>query len=744
MRRTTCLPLSLALAVFFAILWGGTPPSFAKEEYAAQTGKACAYCHQDVLGGPLTTVGFAYIRNGYEYPIPDKILKKSGYYQSPVHRVTRFAVGYIHLMAAIIFFGAIFYIHIFIRPTRLKGGIPKYERILGVSCMATLTVTGVYLTWYRIDRWQQFFDNTFGFMLFVKIILFLTMVAIAAAAITVVHRGMKREVSAPPAGRSDGAVTPSSLPEYDGSGARAAYVVHENVIYDVTGSEKWKGGRHFGRHAAGADLTEALKGAPHGTEVFEKVKRVGTLGGDGAMSHTPPGRAHKVFVVMAYTNLVIIFLIVACISVWRWGPVSFSPASAPEAWADDKAAEKNCLFCHKHAKPALYKDWEQSVHAAVGVSCYDCHRGNDDENLNSAAHRKNSATPVSVVVSSKRCAGCHPAEAAQFDRSKHAHTRDIMWKVDSWLNDGMNNEIERTTGCYACHGTAVKVSDGRPLPGTWPNVGIGRISPDGSRGCCSSCHTRHRFSVAEARKPEACDQCHLGPDHPQIEIYNESKHGTVYHAEGHQWEWTPDDGAWTAGRDYRAPTCAACHMSAAAGVEKSHDVTERLSWETQAPLTIRPSEFKPFPAATDWAEERDKMKQVCLQCHSGTWADDHFANLDGVVENYNEEYYRPVRSLMDDLYAAGVLSDKPCFDEEIEWEFYEFWHHEGRRARMGAAMMAPDYAWWHGFYELKKRYADIVESARGLQAGKGPLRYGKIPGRHGSAGSDKSLREGEK
>jgi len=25
------------------------------------------------------------------------------------------------------------------------------------------------------------------------------------------------------------------------------------------------------------------------------------------------------------------------------------------------------------------------------------------------------------------------------------------------------------------------------------------------------------------------------------------------------------------------------------------------------------------------------------------------------------------------------------------------WHHEGRRARMGTAMMGPDYAWWHGF-----------------------------------------------
>lgn len=31
-----------------------------------------------------------------------------------------------------------------------------------------------------------------------------------------------------------------------------------------------------------------------------------------------------------------------------------------------------------------------------------------------------------------------------------------------------------------------------------------------------------------------------------------------------------------------------------------------------------------------------------------------------------------------------------------------------------AAMMAPDYAWWHGFYELKKRYNNFMEDSRYL------------------------------
>ena len=156
-------------------------------------------------------------------------------------------------------------------------------------------------------------------------------------------------------------------------------------------------------------------------------------------------------------------------------------------------------------------------------------------------------------------------------------------------------------------------------------------------------------------------------------------------------------------------------MSATGDIVASHDVTERLSWETQAPRTVHPNEFKPFPASTDWKFERNKMKSVCLQCHAATWTEEHFRNLDAVVKNYNELYYDPIKALFDDLKQSGLVAGKPYFDEEIEWQFYEFWHHEGRRARMGTAMMAPDYAWWHGFYELKHRYMHLLDLAAKLQ-----------------------------
>jgi len=121
---------------------------------------------------------------------------------------------------------------------------------------------------------------------------------------------------------------------------------------------------------------------------------------------------------------------------------------------------------------------------------------------------------------------------------------------------------------------------------------------------------------------------------------------------------------------------------------------------------------------------------VCLQCHSQVWTDEHFSNLDRAVKNYNENYFKPIKTLVDSLYKDGLLSAQQYFDEDLEWEFYELWHHEGRRARMGAAMMAPDYAWWHGFYELKHRFNHILKEAAALrEKGKGHI-HTKFPGKY--------------
>ncbi|HHP7234194.1 MAG TPA: multiheme c-type cytochrome [Desulfobacterales bacterium] len=723
-RMRNCTTLGMLALVL--IIWsaGLETTAEATQQYAEATGKGCRFCHRDNLGGPLNTAGWAYARSGYQYPIPAASLEQMQRLQSSLHQFLRLLSGYLHLLAAAVLVGAIFYVHLFIGPAKLSGGIPRGERLLGITALTLLTLTGAYLTWTRIGGWNDFFESTFGQLLFFKILLFVLMLISAAAAVTVVHRRLKKTAAAKPAAGSG--ITTATLDQYDGRTGKPAYIAYNDGIFDVSASAKWKDGRHFGKHRAVSDLTDAMAGAPHGAEVLENVPRIGDMAPTSGSAKKPPVR--KVFTAMAYLNMVLVLLILLCVALWNWDGIFHGAVEKRPPAASTSAAR--CVDCHRKLNPVIFQDWDNSIHSKVAVDCLKCHQvPAESKFLENRAHLEHTRTPIASVVSPKTCAGCHPDQYNQYARSKHANTHAIMWSVHHWLKDGMNNEIERTTGCYACHGTVVELVDGRPSPGSWPNVGVGRINPDGSRGSCSSCHTRHRFSVIEARKPEACDQCHLGPDHPQIEIYEESKHGTIYHAEQDQWNWQSPDGRWQAGRDYRAPTCAVCHMSPAAGIAGTHDVTERLSWELQTPRTIRPSEFEPHPAATRWQDERAKMQQICRQCHSKTWTEAHYTNLDRTVEHYNRNYFDPIKSEMGELYRKGLLSSTRYFDEPLEWEFYEFWHHEGRRARMGTAMMAPDYAWWHGFYELKHRFAEIRAEIHRLSDAENSEPYAPIPGR---------------
>jgi hypothetical protein len=67
---------------------------------------------------------------------------------------------------------------------------------------------------------------------------------------------------------------------------------------------------------------------------------------------------------------------------------------------------------------------------------------------------------------------------------------------------------------------------------------------------------------------------------------------------------------------------------------------------------------------------------------------------------------------MEALKKAGKVSPTP-FDDEIEWTFYRLWHHEGRRARMGASMQGPDFVQWHGFFEVAENfYMRFIPQAR--------------------------------
>ncbi|HOX25341.1 MAG TPA: multiheme c-type cytochrome [Candidatus Krumholzibacteria bacterium] len=366
-------------------------------------------------------------------------------------------------------------------------------------------------------------------------------------------------------------------------------------------------------------------------------------------------------------------------------------AGAIAAEADSPAGK--CMTCHKEKTPGLYKQWFASNHGSAGVTCLDCHgaaAGESDAFPHEGAH-------IATLVTPRDCGQCHAKEAEQVQKSHHATAGEILDSNDAYLAHATGGQPAAVAGCESCHGGKVKIDPASPNKLSrlsWPNSGIGRLNPDGSKGSCTACHARHSFDVAQARKPEACAKCHLGPDHPQKEIYEESKHGNAYYT--HLDEMNIESDRWVVGVDYfEAPTCATCHMSATRTQPVTHEVGERISW------TLRPPVSKTLP---NWQVRRQNMQDVCRACHGQGFIDGHYAQYDGLVNLYNEKFAKPAGRLYDIAKRKGLGGGKAEFSNEYEWTYWEIWHHEGRRARHGAAMMGPDYTWWHGIYEVGKHF----------------------------------------
>ncbi len=375
-----------------------------------------------------------------------------------------------------------------------------------------------------------------------------------------------------------------------------------------------------------------------------------------------------------------------------------------------------CTECHAMESVGIYQEWGASKHFRGNVGCYECHRA-EVEDPDAFDHM---GQTISIIVSPKDCARCHAREVEEFDDSHHAKAGLILGSLDNFLADIVEGDTNfyggsalTVSGCKQCHGGVVEVGeDGALLPTGWPNTGMGRLNPDGSIGACTACHQRHAFSAAQARRPENCGKCHLGPDHPQKEIYEESKHGIAF--EAHVDELNLDSPKWVLGEDYTAaPTCATCHMSAVRTAEGklvpvTHDVGLRISWNNRPPLSIRPevSDKKlglDKMAEVGWEERRANMVEVCTVCHTSSYVGNFYEQYDGVIELYNSKFAAPGMAFMKLLYGEGLIS-KTKFDDQVEWTWWEIWHHEGRVARHGASMMAPDYTHWHGLYEVAKHW----------------------------------------
>lgn len=412
------------------------------------------------------------------------------------------------------------------------------------------------------------------------------------------------------------------------------------------------------------------------------------------------------------------------------------------------ADSRACVDCHKNDSNALVMEWEYSRHAQVGIGCIECHSA-DRNDIDAWKHE---GVYISALVTPLDCAECHEKEYKEFAYSKHARAGEVLASLEDSETEKIRmigNIADTVTSCQQCHGSIIKferdekghiVRTGpqkKPFidPETWPNSGMGRLNPDGSKGSCHACHTRHAFQAQLSRSPETCGKCHMGKSHPHIDIYNESKHGIAFYVNRDRMN-LDKRGTWVLGRDYSAaPTCATCHISpykTAQGFveEGSHSVGDRISWDlrsvisTQLNLVIYEDGYKEeYPDSIEtpsigdevvttekvlendklvnrevtrtvedivsWDDRREKMIGVCLNCHNDTYVDNFYDQFDNLVEIYNENFAEPANDIMNMLIKDGIINPDAPWEKEVQWLFWELWNHEGRLARHGAAMMGP-------------------------------------------------------
>jgi predicted heme/steroid binding protein/uncharacterized membrane protein len=283
--------------------------AFGTPDYARETGFECNHCHVDVIGGgQLTPQGSDFLAD----------MKSSGRVRQLTfsQHIVRLIIGYLHMMAAIMWFGTILYVHLLLKPAYASKGLPKGELRLGWMSMLVLLITGTLLTISRFASWDLFFTTRFGILLFIKICLYLIMLSSALVVTLYIGPRLRRQKTLVPAMDKNGAITLEGLCQFDGKDGRPAYVAYKGILYDLTKSKLWKNGSHMMKHAAGSDLTDILKTAPHGEDKILAMPRVGTL---LASSEKPSQPFHmKLFYFFAYMNLILVFVITFVIALWRW------------------------------------------------------------------------------------------------------------------------------------------------------------------------------------------------------------------------------------------------------------------------------------------------------------------------------------------------------------------------------------------------------------------------------------------
>ncbi len=363
---------------------------------------------------------------------------------------------------------------------------------------------------------------------------------------------------------------------------------------------------------------------------------------------------------------------------WEPIPMSiyFNPYTFynPPSTVKEINSRQECVSCHEDETPGWVQMWRKSSHANLSeirnlplgdprfykkeklkqieknlrsmgklgkdeqlseVGCIDCHVSINTKSK--AAHDKDLRMPDAAV-----CGTCHLQEFAEreserdtqiwpndeWPKGRPSHALDYRANVETGIWAGMA-EREIAEGCTACHYTQNK---------------------------CDACHTRHEFSVVEARKPEACATCHRGIDHNNYENYIMSKHGTKYTSLGDDWNWDVQLKDAQAEGGQTSPTCASCHMEYKG--KYSHNVVRKVRWGNYPSVPGVAENI-----TSDWSEERlDAWVETCKQCHSERFSRAYLelmdkATLAGLAKF--QEANQVVKALYDDELLPGQKTNRP-------------------------------------------------------------------------------------
>jgi hydroxylamine dehydrogenase len=388
---------------------------------------------------------------------------------------------------------------------------------------------------------------------------------------------------------------------------------------------------------------------------------------------------------------------------------------------------QECVNCHRKVTPNVVTDWQQSKHSKNEVECTNCH---------GSAHKTATDFQQANIPTPDTCAECHADRVKQFKSGKHAVAWAAMKALPTTHYQPMLL-IEGMKGCGGCHKIGLK-----------KEADIKEIKKSGARGfglaSCDACHTRHMFSVAEARQPQACQTCHMGFDHPQWEMYSSSKHGV--RAQLKQVQILPPNAA--------APTCQMCHMQ-----DGNHGV--RTAWGFLAVRLPMPEDKKwaenratilkalgvldPAGKPTgrldvvkaadvarltqeDWQKDRDKMLKTCNLCHSVNFAKAELEKGDDMIRNADALMAEAI-TVVAGLYRDGLLKKPASYAHAlpdlltfhdaptvIEQRLFVMFLEHRMRAFQGTFHANPDYAFWYGWSEMVRDLTEVKEEAARIRA----------------------------